>query len=336
MKKLLCVVFSLVLILSLFSLAGCGEKKSESLKLGLGIYSYIEKIQNADGDTDGQASSTTAIAAVLLDEEGKIVDCAIDVAAAKLGFTSEGKFVEAGELKTKYELGNDYAMKSASPIGKEWFEQADAFISVVKGKTIDEVKALQADDKKGTEEVTKAGCTIKIADFILALEKAVKNAADSKATADDTLKLGVSSSQSEKKDASEEAAGSNVVSTTVAAAAIDKSGKVTDITIDAVQVKLAFDVKGVSDTEYNVPISTKKELGKDYGMSAYGKDLNGDGTVKEWFEQAAAFEDECIGKNADEISGLAADNGYGVEALQTAGCTINVSELVKAAVKAAK
>mgnify|MGYP003297401072 FL=1 len=71
-------------------------------------------------------------------------------------------------------------------------------------------------------------------------------------------------------------------------------------------------------------------------MAAYGTDLNGDGTVKEWYAQAEAFDTACVGKTADEISALAADKGYGVEALQTAGCTINIADMVKAAVKAAK
>lgn len=71
-------------------------------------------------------------------------------------------------------------------------------------------------------------------------------------------------------------------------------------------------------------------------MASYGTDLNGDGTVKEWNEQAAAFDEALKGKTADEISALAVDTGYGVESLQTAGCTINVNDMVKAAVKAAK
>ena len=68
-------------------------------------------------------------------------------------------------------------------------------------------------------------------------------------------------------------------------------------------------------------------------MSAYGTDLNGDGTVKEWFEQAAAFDAACIGKTAAEIASLMADNNYGVADLQSAGCTILVTGFVKAASK---
>ena len=70
-------------------------------------------------------------------------------------------------------------------------------------------------------------------------------------------------------------------------------------------------------------------------MSVYGTDLNGDGTVKEWYEQADAFDAACAGLDKDGIAALAIETGYGAETLQTAGCTIHVSDMVKAAVKAA-
>ena len=83
-------------------------------------------------------------------------------------------------------------------------------------------------------------------------------------------------------------------------------------------------------------LTSKKELGTNYGMAAYGQsqDKNGDGVVKEWNEQAAAFDAALIGKNATEIAALE-NAGYGVESLQTAGCTIAISNMVQAAVKAA-
>ena len=77
----------------------------------------------------------------------------------------------------------------------------------------------------------------------------------------------------------------------------------------------------------------KKEAGANYGMSAYGTDLNGDGTVKEWFEQAAAFDAACVGKTTAEIASLMGENNYGSADLQAAGCTILVDGFVKAASK---
>ena len=52
-----------------------------------------------------------------------------------------------------------------------------------------------------------------------------------------------------------------------------------------------------------------------------------------WAQQADAFDAQCEGKTGAEIAGLKAENGKGVEAVQTAGCTIAVSGLVGAASK---
>ena len=335
MKKLLSVILCFLMLLSVISLAGCGGSK-ETLKLGFGVHSYIEEIKNADGENNGSGEATTTVAAVLLDKDGKIVKCEIDTAANAIAFTANGAFVKVGELKTKYEAGKDYNMVAYGGAKKEWFEQADAFESVVIGKNLEEVKALKVDGNKGNDEVVNAGCTIIISDFIIAIEKAVNNAVDSKATADDTLQLGIVSSQAyDSKDATDEANGVNEIDTTMVAVALDKDGVITAAATDSVVTTIEFDTKGVSKTEYGVVINSKKATGKDYGMAQYGNDLNGDGTVKEWYEQADVFSAELVGKKQSDIAGLANDKGYGSDALQTAGCTINVNDMVKAAAKAA-
>lgn len=334
MKKLLGVILSVVMLISVVSLAGCG--KAETLKFGLGVTSYIENVKNADGDTNGAAEATSTFAAVLLDGEGKIVKCAIDTAAHTLSFTSKGEYVEASEFKTKYEAGKNYGMVAYGGAKKEWFEQVDAFTALVAGKTLQDVKALVSTNGKGNDEVVTAGCTIIITDFITALEKAVNNAADSSATADSTLKIGVISTQTGSKNATAEADGVNEVDVTVTAAALDKDGKIAAAKTDAIQAIANFNNKGVASTTANTAFTTKVDAGDNYGMKAYGQDLNGDGAVKEWYEQAAAFDNACIGKTANDISALATDKGYGVDTLQSAGCTINISDMVKAAVKAAK
>ena len=53
-------------------------------------------------------------------------------------FTADGKAVASAEFKTKYELGKDYNMVAYGGATKEWFEQADAFETVVAGKTLTE------------------------------------------------------------------------------------------------------------------------------------------------------------------------------------------------------
>ena len=65
-------------------------------------------------------------------------------------------------------------------------------------------------------------------------------------------------------------------------------------------------------------------------MVAYG------GAKKEWYQQADEFNKACIGKTADEISKFVADDGKAIADIQSAGCTIYVTDIVKAAVKATK
>lgn len=338
MKKFLCIILAVAMTAVLF--AGCGAAKT--VKFGAGVYSYYEDATNATEEADGEGNLVTTVAAVLVDADGKIVKCVIDTVDYAAHWTLNGEDVtyeNDADIKTKYELGAAYNMAAygadANGDGKvlEWFEQADAFCSVVEGKTIDEVKALVVDGYKGNDEVMTAGCTIGIADFVYAVEKAVANAADSKATANDTLNVAIVSADSGKA-ASDEADGNVELEVTVVGAAVDANGKVSAMTTDAVQATFTFDVNGAVTYDAAAAVQTKLEKGAAYNMAAYGADLNGDGVVKEWFEQAAAFDAQCLGKTASEISALVVD-GYGVESLQTAGCTIGVYDMVKAAVKAA-
>ena len=327
MKKIVSLVLSLLMGFSLLSLAGCGAKKN--LKLGLGISTSIGEIKNATEEVNGTADVSTAVAAVLLDEEGKIVKCAIDSTNNEMYFSISGEALALENLKSKRELGDDYGMVKYQASKKEWYEQVDAFISVITGKTIDEVKKMQ-DGDKGNEEITNAGCTIKISEFMTALEKACNNAKESAAGAEDTLKLALVSKQDEKTAATEEAKGATGIMTTAVALALDSDNKVTASINDAVAAKVEFDTKGVSTTEFGKAISTKRELGDDYGMVKYKA------SKTEWYEQADAFDTQLIGKTATEIYTLADSSGKPGDDLVTAGCTINVSDMISAAAKAAK
>ena len=327
MKKVLSLTLALIMVASALFVVGCAKKESP-LKLGLGVYAYYEEITNATAEKNGSGNAVATIAAVLLDADGKIVKCELDSADNKIAFTAEGKCVLAKEFKTKYELGNDYNMKAYGGATKEWFEQADAFEKLTIGKTIEQVKALEAGENKGNADVIAAGCTIKISDFVKALEKAVANATDSKAVESNTFKLGIVT-EAEGADATEAKAGSIELETSIVAAAVDADGKVTAIVNDCLQVKYGFDTAGVASTDKATKLSTKRELGNDYNMKAYG------GAAKEWFEQANAFDDTCLGKTATEIVGLATDGKAG-DALVSAGCTVSVSGMVKAAEKATK
>lgn len=170
MKKRMAVLLCAVLAMSTLAV-GCGAKNAP-VKTGVGIITSASGSKDA-GEKDGVAAAETTIAAVTVDEDGKIVTCAIDVAEAKISFNAEGKLTTdvATEFRSKQDLGEAYGMKEFSGIGKEWNEQADAFAAYCVGKTVDEVTGIAADDADLT-----ASCTIHIDGFQAAVAKAVANA----------------------------------------------------------------------------------------------------------------------------------------------------------------
>ena len=350
MKK---IISLLLVVFMVVSFAACGTKPTTdenngddvaaTLKFGMGIVASYGDAKDADGDTNGECKAETTAVAVLLDDAGKFVDIAIDAVDAKATWTSEGVASATEEVKTKYELGTAYNMaaygkKHDGTDGKvlEWFEQIDAFVATAKGKTLDEVKAFVGEDTYTTGDLAAAGCTISVGSIMAALEEAVKNAAASEATAEDTVKIAFATSV-ENTDATEEKEGSVEFEETIVAAVTDKDGKVVVAKTDCAVVTVAFDTKGVATVDTAAEIKTKLDLGTDYNMATYGKKHDGsDGAVKEWFEQAAAFDAALVGKTASEFASLADADGYGTGDLATAGCTIGISDMIKAADKAAK
>ena len=64
-------------------------------------------------------------------------------------------------------------MKGASPIGKEWYEQAAAFEKFAVGKTADELAAAVGEDGYPTDADLSAGCTIIVNAIVDNVVKAV-------------------------------------------------------------------------------------------------------------------------------------------------------------------
>ena len=132
--------------------------------------------------------------------------------------------------------------------------------------------------------------------------------------------------------------GTAQIDATVATVVLDKDGKIVACKIDVAQNKI-----GVADGFLSIPagFKTKVELKGDYGMAGnpYSADNNNDGIIKEWYEQAAAFEAYVIGKTVAEVEAMATktlDNGYVISAddeLLNAGCTIQITEFKAAVVE---
>lgn len=286
-------------------------------KTGYAISSEIKEDEYNKSETALEIDSVCA--AVLVDADGKIIDVKIDEAQTKPDLKKDNG--DVSDLRTKLEKKEDYGMKSTSPIGKEWYEQVEAFEAWAKGKTAEEVKAGIGEDGYASDADLKAGCTIYANGFATVTAKAVENATDCGAKATDTLKLGMTTSKYYESNET-----NLQYDTDYAIVTVDADGKVTSCIIDASQAKCT-----IADGKFTVEkgaFKSKKELGDDYAMKSASP------IGKEWYEQAPAYEQWCIGKTADEIKGCYGEDMSASDADLKAGCTITISAIADNTAKA--
>lgn len=332
MKKILSIALCVLMLASVLTACGGDKKPADdgnkgevaNVKFGAAVYVSAPTATDATDDKAGQGSVDVTVAAVTVDADGKIVACDLDTMQNKVSYTTEGKAVANTEFKSKRELGDAYNMVTYGGAIAEWYKQADAFETLIVGKTVAEIKALVAEANKGTDEVVQAGCTIMIHEFVNAIEKAVANA-KAEVAADATVKVALHTAQT-CTDATEEKPGSNKVEIYAFGAAM-KDGKVLSADSDCAEISFGFDITGKSTFDASKAVQTKREKGDAYGMVAYA------GSAKEWYAQADAFDAACEGKTGAEIAGLMAEDYKGVDSLKSAGCTIYVSGFVAAASK---
>lgn len=328
-RKLLALSLALALALSL---AAC-VRAQEVYQTGLGVVTSLSRSKPASADADGVAEGYSTVAAVLLDGEGRIAQCIIDVVQSQLKFSNEGKIVTdlGTQVKSKNELGDAYGMRAASAIGKEWYEQAAAFAASVIGKTAGEVATTPMDETgKPTEPDVLAGVTVTVTDMVAAVVKAAGNAQAQSAGAGDALRLATTTDVSGSTDATAEKAGLARAYNHYFVVTVNGEGKVTSAIIDALQADVKFDTAGQITSDIQAAVATKNELGDAYGMKAASS------IGKEWNEQAAAFAAYAVGKTADEIAATPL-TGEGAAAPDVvAGVTVHASPFIEGLVKAAK
>ena len=130
--------------------------------------------KDASAEGDGLAQAYTTAAAITMNGD-TITSCAIDAVQANVNFDTAGAITTdlTAPVLTKNQLGDDYGMKKASAIGKEWYEQAAAFGAYVAGKTPDEVAGLAVTEEgKAGDADLAASVTISIGDFQTLVAKA--------------------------------------------------------------------------------------------------------------------------------------------------------------------
>ena len=321
MKKILAVGLASVLAVSFAACSNGGnaaddtsapseEANAAAAKTGYSVISSISDVEDTTLTID------SVCAAVLVDADGKIIDVKIDEAQTKPDLAKDDGNVDEAGLRTKLEKKEDYNMKGASPIGKEWYEQIAAFEAWAKGKTADQITAGVGENGSPSDADLKAGCTINVTDIAAAVANAVNNAQDLGASATDTLKLDINT---EKYYESNE---TNLqYDSSYAIVTVDADGKITSCLIDASQAKCSME-----DGKFTVAegsFKSKKELKEDYNMKGASP------IGKEWYEQAEAFEAWAKGKTADQIKAGIGEDGYPSDADLKAGCTIHASAIAQ-------
>lgn len=291
------------------------------LLTGIGTVVGIDSSVDASADAEGTAQCDATVAAVTVDSNGAIVECVIDIAQTKIGVSADGKITSDlnAEYASKRELGDDYGMKKASSIGKEWYEQADAFAEWAVGKTAADISGMAISEGYAGDADLAASVSIHVTGFQAAVLEAMNNAVAGGAAEGDKLGLGLSTKISNSKDAAEED-GVAEAYTTISVLTVNEEGVITSSIIDAIQAKITFDANGVITADKSADVPSKNELGAAYGMksaSAIGK---------EWNEQAAAYAAYTVGKTVDEVQGTAVTEGRAADADLAASVSIHITD----------
>lgn len=152
--------------------AHLGARQGDTLVLTTSTDLSGSKDASAEGD--GLAQTYTTAAAITLND-GVITSCTIDAVQANVNFDAAGAITTdlTAPVRTKNQLGDEYGMKKASSIGKEWYEQAAGFAAYVVGKTPEEVAGIAVNEKGGAADADlAASVTISIGDFQALVAKA--------------------------------------------------------------------------------------------------------------------------------------------------------------------
>lgn len=303
------------------------DESNEPVKTGLGVITLLDDSQNA-GEGDGTASVQASAAAVAVDSNGVITGCIFDELQVKVPFSKDGKITADKDMDvlTKNQLGDKYGMKQASGIGKEWYEQADAFAQYVTGKTLEEVKGIKVTQEgRAKEEDLRASVTISIGGLITVLEKAVENAESLGAEKGDLLGIWVDSSIENSLDANEEDGVAALESLYTAITVERKQGagdKLTSCIIDGTQANIYFNKNGQITSDLKEEVKTKNELKDEYGMKTVS------GIKKEWYEQAGAFSAYVTGKTKDEIDHIETKDDRAEDVDLRASVTIKIEDFI--------
>ena len=112
----------------------------------------------------------TAVA-LTVDSDGRVTSAVGDMTEPAMTVSADGGVSAPDSVRSKLEQGDEYGMRQASKLGKEWYEHSEGFCDYLKGKTAAEIAAIPTD---GTDADLAALCTISVDDLQKAAGKALE------------------------------------------------------------------------------------------------------------------------------------------------------------------
>ena len=143
---------------------------AEEFKLGLGVVTSCSVKETSIEMYSDYAAVVTA---------GDVILAArLDAIQPKINLHADGTTTGIEDLRSKYAKKEDYGMTVASPIGAEWYVQADAYCTYVAGKTAADLEAIELVEHNNhlvalNEADLYAGCTMQVNSYIEATVKAI-------------------------------------------------------------------------------------------------------------------------------------------------------------------
>jgi len=141
MKKIFTAALAMALLISV---TACGQNTTagtsgmDNYKLGLAGYTHTDDSYGYTEGKNGRGAVSTTYVAAVFDGSGKIVKIAIDEVESNINFDATGQLADyaGGQVLSKKELGDNYGMRAASDIGKEWHEQISTMEKWLVGKDV--------------------------------------------------------------------------------------------------------------------------------------------------------------------------------------------------------
>ena len=273
--------------------------RGPAVKTGLAIITDRSASENA-----ARAVFTATVAAVTVDDDGRICEAVLDGVYTTVTFDETGAVTGdiTSALLSRGELAENYGVDRIIEGQDGWHETAEELTERVEGTAAAELGLL----------------TGYPAEMVAALEKAAANARHLGAAEEDELRLALNADLSDSVSATDSEAG-RVRLACDAVALTFRDETISACVLDSVQADVPFDAMGTITTDVTGPVLTKTELGDDYGMKAYG------GAKYEWYEQAENFARYVTGKTVAQVLAIPVADGKATEADLYTSVTISIT-----------